>query len=197
MRTPRIAILGIQGGIEEHLAMLQRIPDIVSYATYKTSELASADGIILPGGESTAIGKLIEDFALKDVIKQKAQAGTPIWGTCAGAILLAKSIENDTRRHLAVMDITIKRNAYGTQINSFVTYTVLPFLGNEAFPIVCIRAPIITAVEGTARILAHLNSDIIAVQQGNLIATTFHPELTEDSRFHLWFANLVKKQTSH
>lgn len=194
MKTPRIAVLGIQGGIEEHLAMLKRIPDIHAYPARMACELECADGIVLPGGESTVIGKLLEDLALSAIIKQKAQAGTPIWGTCAGAILLAQSIENDTRRHIAIMDITVKRNAYGSQINSFVDYAVLPFLGNEPFPLVFIRAPIITAVRNDAQILAYLNNDIIAVQQKNLIATTFHPELTDDIRFHSWFANMVKDQ---
>lgn len=194
METPRIAVLGIQGGIEEHLSMLTSIPDIKAYPARKASELECADGIILPGGESTAIGKLIEDFALSDVIKQKAQAGTPIWGTCAGAILLATSIVNDTRRHLALMDITVKRNAYGSQINSFVENIILPFLGNEAFPLVFIRAPIITSVQNDVQILASLNNNSIAVKQNNLIATTFHPELTDDNRFHLWFATIVKTE---
>lgn len=191
MKTPAIAVLGIQGGIEEHLAMLKTVPGIEAFATIKAYELEAADGIILPGGESTAIGKLIEDFGLAHSITQKAHAGAPIWGTCAGAILLAKTIENDFRCHLALMDITIKRNAYGTQMNSFIDYQVLPFLGSEVFPLVFIRAPIITRVYGNAIILGKHGNDIIAVQQENLIATTFHPELAENNRFHAWFANKV------
>ena len=193
MGTSRlIAVLGIQGGIEEHIAALRTIPGIRAIATIKPHELAAADGIILPGGESTAIGKLLADFDLVPIIQDKARSGTPVWGTCAGAILLANKLDNDHLTHLGLMDIVVTRNAYGSQANSFVEYAELPFLGAKPFPLVFIRAPVITEAGQGTEILATRGKEIIACRSANLIATTFHPELTEDSRFHAWFAEIVK-----
>jgi pyridoxal 5'-phosphate synthase pdxT subunit len=145
------------------------------------------DGIILPGGESTTIGKLLVDFEILEPLRDKILSGFPVWGTCAGMILLAKDIGNDERRHLSVMDISVSRNAYGPQIDSFMTSERIGCLGEEPFPLIFIRAPIIEKMGESVEVLATHKDAVIACRQGNMLATSFHPELTDDVRFHQFF----------
>ena len=182
-----IGVLGLQGAIAEHLALLEQIPDIKA-ATIKTKdEIQSVDGLIIPGGESTTIGKLLDDFDLTDVLRERILQGMPVWGTCAGMILLAKEISNHERTFLNVMDIKVLRNAYGSQLDSFKTLLHVPDISNIEIPLVFIRAPYVEKVWNDVEILAKVDDKIVACRQQNMLATSFHPELTDDISFHKYF----------
>ncbi len=193
----KIGVLALQGDFAEHIAILERI-GIEACQVRLPDHLEALDGLIIPGGESTTIGKLAHDFNLIEPLKKFGQ-GKAVWGTCAGAILLSK----DARRQqplLSLMDITVERNAFGRQVASFEIDLDIPALNgldqehNRPFHAVFIRAPLIESVEGTAQILATLpDGSIVAAQQGNLLATSFHPELTQDDRIHGYFISLVRE----
>jgi 5'-phosphate synthase pdxT subunit len=190
----KIGVLALQGDFAEHTATLKRL-GVEAVEVRLPEHLEGLDGLIIPGGESTTIGKLAVDFGLVEPLKDFGRSH-PIWGTCAGAIFLSK----DARRQqplLGLMDITVQRNAFGRQLDSFeADLEVEPFQrGNGTsvpYHAVFIRAPIIETVSGPARILAKLpDGRIVAAQQGKLLATSFHPELTEDTRFHEYFVSLA------
>lgn len=191
----RIGVLALQGSFEEHLRVLNKI-GAAGVEVRLPDQLEDLDGLIIPGGESTTIGKLAEDFHLLEPMrefgKQKA-----IWGTCAGAILLSKDAHRN-QPILGLMDITVERNAYGRQINSFETDLEFPALESVSqngtlFHGIFIRAPLIDSVSGDAVVLARLpDHRIVAAQQGHLLATAFHPELTEDDRVHRFFLTLTQ-----
>lgn len=193
----KIGILALQGDFAEHSATLEHL-GVETRQVRLPDHLESLDGLIIPGGESTTIGKLAEDYHLIDPIREFGTKQA-IWGTCAGAILLSK----DARRQqplLELMDITVERNAFGRQVASFEIDIEVPALmeleprDSHPFHAVFIRAPLIETVRGTAQILATLpDGRIVAAQQGNLLATSFHPELTPDDRFHRYFLTLVSK----
>jgi pyridoxal 5'-phosphate synthase pdxT subunit len=185
----RIGVLALQGGVIEHINHLKAL-DCETIEVRKPEELDNLDGIILPGGESTTIGKLLKKTGIFDKLKEKIINGFPVWGTCAGMILLAKNIENDAARHLQVMDITVKRNAYGSQINSFVIEKKINEVCTEEIPLVFIRAPYITKVDDNVHVLCKVNENIVAVRQENMLATSFHPELTDNLQFHKYFINM-------
>ncbi|HUV27621.1 MAG TPA: pyridoxal 5'-phosphate synthase glutaminase subunit PdxT [Anaerolineales bacterium] len=195
-----IGILALQGDFAEHSAVLMRL-GVESRQVRLPDHLEALDGLIIPGGESTTIGKLAEAYNLIQPIKEFA-AQHAIWGTCAGAILLSK----DVRRQqplLELMDITIERNAFGRQVESFEIDLEIPVLleldpqNPEPFHAVFIRAPLIETVQGSATTLATLpDGRIVAAQQGKLLATSFHPELTPDNRFHRYFISLVSRADS-
>ena len=187
----RIGVLGLQGGVSEHIQALSSLPEVEAEIVLRADSLLSLDGIILPGGESTAIGKLLTDFGLTEPLGKMIREGFPVWGTCAGMILLACHIENDTRKHLAVMDITVSRNIYGKQIDSFSTEDVIPCIGGKPFPLVFIRAPGILSIGPNVEALAYHEGNIVACREYNMLATAFHPELTEDRRFHLFFLEKI------
>jgi len=195
-----IGVLALQGAFAEHLAILRRL-GVEASEVRLPEQLKSLDGLIIPGGESTTIGKLAVDFNLMEPLIEFGESN-PIWGTCAGAILLSK----DARREqplLGLMDITVERNAFGRQVESFEADLDVPALGkgskeNAPFHAVFIRAPLIEKVSGKARVLATLTDKrIVAAQEGNLLATSFHPELTKDDRFHRYFIELVEAQISN
>ena len=193
----KIGVLALQGDFAEHIAILERI-GIEACQVRLPDHLEALDGLIIPGGESTTIGTLAHDFNLIEPLKKFGE-GKAVWGTCAGAILLSK----DARRQqplLSLMDITVERNAFGRQVASFEIDLDIPALNgldqehNRPFHAVFIRAPLIESVEGTAQILATLpDGSIVAAQQGNLLATSFHPELTQDDRIHRYFISLVRE----
>jgi 5'-phosphate synthase pdxT subunit len=193
----KIGVLALQGDFAEHISILERI-GIEASQVRLPDQLDVLDGLIIPGGESTTIGKLAEDYQLIEPIRKFSKKHA-IWGTCAGAILLSK----DARRRqplLHLMDITVERNAFGRQVASFETDLDIPVLhgldGQEQRPYhaVFIRAPLIESVEGETQVLATLpDGRIVAAQQGNLLATVFHPELTADDRFHQYFLTLVNQ----
>lgn len=187
-----IGILGMQGAIAEHQEILLQIPHTKTRIIKTAKDLDCIDGLILPGGESTAIGKLLDYFSLKEILRQKIISGLPVFGTCAGLILLAKNIENQTNTHLATMDITVKRNGYGSQLDSFSTNLLIPTIDkNMPIPLVFIRAPYITKTDKDVQILATLDNKIIATRQKNMLVSSFHPELTCDLRFHQYFLSMI------
>ena len=193
----KIGVLALQGDFAEHISILEPL-GVEARQIRLPEQLNSLDGLIIPGGESTTIGKLAEDFQLIEPIRKFSEKHA-IWGTCAGAILLSK----DARRKqplLNLMDITVERNAFGRQVASFETDLDIPVLqgldgqDNRPFHAVFIRAPLIESVEGTASVLASLpDGRIVAAQQDKLLATSFHPELTPDDRIHRYFLTLVNQ----
>jgi len=187
----KIGILGFQGAIIEHQQHVEKIghePVVVRYP----EQLDELDGIILPGGESTTMGKLLNRTGMMEPLRQKIVAGLPVWGTCAGMILLAKELVNDPVTHLGVMDIAVKRNAYGTQIDSFDTEVEIPAVGKQKIPLVFIRAPYITRTGEGVEVLCEVGGHIVAARQGHMLATSFHPELTPDSAFHRYFTKIIQ-----
>jgi len=186
----RVGVLGVQGSVKEHMDKLKLIKGIEAVEAKDKDTLLTLDALIIPGGESTAIGKILVDFGLKDAILKLNERKVPIWGTCAGMILMAKHIVNDERRHLGIMDITVRRNAYGSQINSFKTRLIIPAVSENEIEAVFIRAPYIESVGDGVRILAKYEGKIVAAQQDNLLATAFHPELTDDLSFYRYFLRL-------
>lgn len=187
-----IGILGMQGAIAEHQEILIQIPHTKTRIVKTVKDLDCIDGLILPGGESTAIGKLLDYFSLKEILQEKIISGLPVFGTCAGLILLAKNIENQTNTHLATMDITVKRNGYGSQLDSFSTNLLIPTIDkNMPIPLVFIRAPYITKTSKDVQILDTLDNKIIAARQKNMLVSSFHPELTCDLRFHQYFLSMI------
>jgi len=187
----RIGILALQGAFAEHIGILRQL-EVEASPIRLPSELSNLDGLIIPGGESTSILKLIQDFHFAQPLTEMAQTGFPIWGICAGMICLANKIGNSNFKSLAVMDMVVKRNAFGRQIDSFETELPIPVLGNKPFPAVFIRAPIIAKVGPQVDILARLpNGTAIAARQGKLVVSAFHPELSHDLRFHSCFVKIM------
>jgi 5'-phosphate synthase pdxT subunit len=191
-----IGVLALQGAVREHLDCLNLLPGVVGVAIKKATDLEKIDGLILPGGESTAIGKLLREFELIEIIKAKIQAGMPVWGTCAGMILLARHVVGETSGHLGLMDITVQRNAYGSQLHSFTTNLLIPSLSPASIPLVFIRAPYVVSAGADVKVLATVDDKIIAVEQNNMLATAFHPELTTNLVFHSYFVEKVKRTKS-
>lgn len=193
----RIGVLALQGAFHEHRMMLERLGVDVSEVRLP-ADLEGVDGLIIPGGESTTIGKLAVDFHLMDPLKAFAVEHA-MWGTCAGAIFMARKVGRK-QPLLGLMDIVIERNAFGRQVASFETDLDVPVLqhlngGGHAYHAVFIRAPLIEAVKGTAEALAKLpDGRIVAARQGRWLATSFHPELTQDDRFHRYFLELVQSK---
>lgn len=186
----KIAILAVQGAFFEHEKMLDRLGSKWFEIRKKEDLSQPFDGLILPGGESSVMGKLLHDLDLFDALKEKIQNGLPVYGTCAGLILLAKHLTNDDRLHLATMNISVKRNAYGRQLGSFSTDAVVEDVGTV--PMVFIRAPYIENVSGNTKVLATVNGNIVAAREGNQLVTSFHPELTDNLKMHEYFLNIVK-----
>ncbi len=190
----KIGILALQGDFAEHAVMLKRLK-VEPVEVRLPEHLNSLDGLIIPGGESTTIGKLATDFGLMGPLRLFAQRHA-IWGTCAGAIFLSKDARR-TQPLLGLMDITVERNAFGRQVDSFEADLDVPALKqatgtSEPYHAIFIRGPIIESVSGDAKILASLGEGkIVAAQQGHLLATSFHPELTRDTRFHEYFLSLA------
>ena len=190
----KIGVLALQGDFAEHIVMLKSLG--VEAAEVRLAEqLNDLDGLIIPGGESTTIGKLATDFSLMEPLRIFGQRHA-IWGTCAGAILLSKDVSRE-QPLLGLMDIRVARNAFGRQVDSFEADLDVPELKQatgteEAFHAVFIRAPIIESVSGDVKVIASLpDGRIVAAQQGHFLATSFHPELTGDNRFHKYFLSLV------
>jgi 5'-phosphate synthase pdxT subunit len=190
----KIGVLALQGDFAEHITVLKKL-GVDTLEVRLPEQLEGLDGLIIPGGESTTIGKLAVDFNLLEPLRRFGERKA-IWGTCAGAIFLSK----DARRHqplLELMDITVARNAFGRQVDSFETDLDVPALAQvdprrEPYHAVFIRAPLIESVQGEARILSSLQDGrIVAAEEGHWLATSFHPELTEDDRFHRYFLRLA------
>ena len=187
----RIGVLAMQGAFAEHIAVLKRL-GVETVEVRLPEQLETLDGLIIPGGESTSITKLMRHYALTANLHQMAQNNFPMFGTCAGMIVLAKGIANGRITPIGVMEINVKRNAFGRQVDSFETDIDMPALGKEKFHAVFIRAPRIESVGKDVKILAKLpGGAVIAARQGKLLVTAFHPELTEDTRLHKYFLDIV------
>ena len=182
----KVGVLALQGGVIEHINQIEALGH-QAMLVKKEEDLEKIDKIILPGGESTTIGKLLAITGLLEPLKKKVIKGLPVWGTCAGMILLAKEIENDSRRHLELMDIKVKRNAFGTQINSFKTSMIIEEVSKEELELVFIRAPYIEQVSENVKTLCKVEGKIVAARQNNMLVTSFHPELTNNYKFLKYF----------
>ncbi len=189
----RIGVLGLQGAVREHLDKLNQIDNVDAFSVKYKNDIENIDGLVIPGGESTAMGRLLADFNLTQPLKARIESGMPVWGTCAGMILLAKKITNDHRRHLEVMDIEVMRNGYGRQLDSFITNVSVPQVSDSEIPLVFIRAPYVVDVASQVKVLLKIDDHIVACRQGNMLATSFHPELTDDLSFHRYFADMINK----
>lgn len=184
-----VGILALQGDFREHEALLHAI-HVPTLQVKLPEDLAKIDRLIIPGGESTTIGKLLVLYNLRESIKERAKKGMPIWGTCAGAILLAKNIAEGRKGQpaLELLDVTAHRNAFGRQVDSFETDIAMPIVGMKPFHAVFIRAPLLSDPGKDVVVVGQLdNKRIVAVKQGKLLATSFHPELSDDTRMHEYF----------
>ena len=192
----RIGVLALQGAFIEHEKILEKI-GVKTFEIRKKSDLSNAvsdnsiDGLIIPGGESTTIGKLLHDLDLFDDIKKLISDGLPTFGTCAGLILLAKKIENDDRVHLGLMNIKVKRNAYGRQLGSFFTENEFKHVGKV--PMTFIRAPYITEVGKNVEILSEVDGNIVAAKENNILVTSYHPELNDNLQVHKFFISMCSE----
>jgi len=187
----RVGILALQGAFIEHQKMLQNL-GAEAVQVRLPEHLTNLDGLVIPGGESTTIGKLATAYKLMEPLRTFA-ADKPTWGTCAGMIFLAKRLDHNQQPILGLMDIEVSRNAFGRQIDSFEAALDIPAIGAAPFHAVFIRAPVATEAEAGVEVLSKLgDSQIVAAQQGHLLATAFHPELTDDDRLHQHFLRMVK-----
>ena len=187
----KIGILALQGAFAEHITVLHRL-EVETVPVRLPRQLAGLDGLIIPGGESTTITSLMLSYNLRTEISRFVENGLPVLGTCAGMILLARKVSDDGIEPVAAMGITVRRNAFGRQKESFETELDIPVLGEKPFPGVFIRAPLIEQVTGEVKVLSRLdNGTIVAARQGKLLASAFHPELTDDTRFHRYFLDIV------
>ncbi len=187
----RIAVLALQGAFVEHERMLARL-GIDSFEIRQLRDWEQpADGLIIPGGESTTQLKLLADLKLLAPIRRAIENGLPVFGTCAGLILLAKQVEGEPFSRISTMDTTVCRNAYGRQLGSFYTENEVTGVGKD-IPMTFIRAPYIKAIGGKAEVLAEVDGHIVAAREGNQLVTAFHPELNDDTRMHEYFIDIAK-----
>ncbi|MDO0823988.1 MULTISPECIES: pyridoxal 5'-phosphate synthase glutaminase subunit PdxT [Desulfosporosinus] len=186
----RVGVLALQGAFREHRQVLEKLGCDVTEVR-RTSDLDGIQGLIIPGGESTTIGKLLRIDEMGERIKELGAKDMPIFGTCAGMILLSKTIVDSDQYRLNLMDTVVERNAFGRQVASFETDLQVPALGVNPLRAVFIRAPYLKEVAPNVGILAEYNGKIVFVRQGNLLASAFHPELTPDNRVHQYFLNMI------
>ena len=184
----RIGILALQGAFAEHRMILEKLGAESFEIRQKRDLEQPMDGLIIPGGESTVMGKLLKELDCYDEVRSRIENGLPVFGTCAGLILLAKEAEGG-KVQLGTMDIAARRNAYGRQLGSFAVTAEMKGVGEV--PMVFIRAPYITAVSGTTEVLAEVEGKIVAAREGNQLVTAFHPELTADTRVHDYFLHMI------
>lgn len=189
----KIGVLALQGAFIEHIQMLRRL-GVEAVDIRLPGELEGLDGLVIPGGESTTMCRLMASYSFREALKGLAEAGLPMFGTCAGMILLATRAVGLAGGPLGVMDIAVRRNAFGRQVHSFEADLPIPALGEPPFHAVFIRAPFIEAVGPGVEVLASLPEGTpVAARQGNLVVSAFHPELTTDARFHRYFLSLVER----
>lgn len=191
---PKVGVLALQGDFREHLTVLGAL-GADAIPVRRESELAAIDGLVIPGGESSVMDKLSRIFGLADPLKARIASGMPVYGTCAGLIMLADTVLDaiNGQQSLGGLDIAVRRNAFGNQLDSFETDLLIPELGEPAVHAVFIRAPVVESVGPRARALATLaDGRVVAVEQGNLLGTSFHPEMTDDYRFHARFLDTVR-----
>ncbi|MFK7694832.1 pyridoxal 5'-phosphate synthase glutaminase subunit PdxT [Paenibacillus sp. HJGM_3] len=187
----KIGVLALQGAVAEHIRMVE-MAGAEGVIIKKVEQLADIDGIILPGGESTTIGKLMRDYGFIEALRAFSAQGKPLFGTCAGLIVLANQVEGDNPVHLGLMDMTVQRNAFGRQRESFETTLDVKGI-SEPVRAVFIRAPLIKAVGPEVEVLSEYKGEIVAARQGHLLAVSYHPELTDDAQVHQYFATMVQQ----
>jgi len=193
----KVGVLALQGTFIEHIGILRQL-GVEAPPIRLPNELDTLDGLIVPGGESTTMLRLMESSKLLQPVREMARDGLAIWGTCAGMVLLAKSVSNYEMETLGLMDTMVRRNAFGSQIDSFEADLEIPLLGKEPFHAVFIRAPIIKDAKPGVEILSRLpDSTIVVARQNRLLACAFHPEFTDDLRFHSYFLSIVSQKPSH
>ena len=191
MGAPCVGVLALQGAFREHVAAVSRL-GATAREVRQLKDLEGIDAMIIPGGESTTIGKLLNEWNMLEPLRKRIVDGMPVYGSCAGLILLCREIENSDQPRLGVLNATVRRNAFGRQVDSFETNLNIPELGAEPVPAVFIRAPVITGVGADVKVLAQVDGQAVAVRQNNVLATSFHPELTPDTRMHSYFLSFCK-----
>ena len=190
--TLKIGVLAVQGDFAEHIAILRGI-DMDAREVRLPEQLKDLDGLIIPGGESTTLSRLMSIYELREAVARMADSGRPVWGTCAGMIMLANEITERDPVPLGLMDIGVQRNAFGRQIDSFEQELQISPLSPDPYHCIFIRAPVVIRIGSTVEVLASLDDGRpVAVKQGNLLATSFHPELTRDTRVHEYFCGLAE-----
>ncbi|WP_059106180.1 pyridoxal 5'-phosphate synthase glutaminase subunit PdxT [Shouchella shacheensis] len=187
----KIGVLALQGAVREHIRMLEE-NGAEACAVKHIHDLESLDGLVLPGGESTTMRKLIDKYGFFDALQRFGESGKPIFGTCAGLILMAKRLANQEAGHLSFIDMTVQRNAFGRQRESFEANLAVEGIA-EDLRAVFIRAPLVLEVDSDVSVLSTYNDEMVAVRQGHYLACSFHPELTDDSRLHRYFVEMVEE----
>ncbi|GAC1442144.1 MAG: pyridoxal 5'-phosphate synthase glutaminase subunit PdxT [Vulcanimicrobiaceae bacterium] len=192
--TPRIGVLALQGDVDEHVAALHSL-GIPTVAVKTREQLDIVDGLIVPGGESTTVIRLLDRFELADPLVARVRGGLPLWGTCMGMIVAARDVAGLEQKTLGLIDITVRRNAFGRQLASEEVSLRIAALGETPFPAVFIRAPWIERVGPGVEILANHGGHGVMVRAGHVMGTAFHPELTQDRRVHAYFVDLVRERS--
>lgn len=187
----RIGVLAIQGDFDAHARAIERT-GANAIEVRRANDVASLHGLIIPGGETTTMLKFIDNEGIGASISEFARSGKPIFGTCAGAILLAREVYNPAQPSLGLIDIVVERNAYGRQVDSFIATVETTFEGGP-LEAVFIRAPKIRRIGPAVKVIAHLSDEPVLVREGNILAATFHPELTDDARTHSLFLEMIKR----
>ncbi|NCB21986.1 MAG: pyridoxal 5'-phosphate synthase glutaminase subunit PdxT [Deltaproteobacteria bacterium] len=187
-----VGVLALQGAFREHVAPVTRL-GATAREVRQLKDIDGIDALIIPGGESTTMGKLLNEWNMLEPLRQRILDGMPVYGSCAGLILLCREIEDSDQPRLGVLDATVRRNAFGRQVDSFETDLSIPEIGADPIPAVFIRAPVITGVGAGVTVLAEVKGRAVAVRQNNILATSFHPELTPDTRMHSYFLSFCSK----
>jgi pyridoxal 5'-phosphate synthase pdxT subunit len=187
-----VGVLALQGDVAEHVAALEKA-GAEAVAVKTRAELERVDGLVIPGGESTTVMKLLDRFGLAEPIVARVRAGMPLWGTCMGMIVVAADVEGLDQPTLGLLDVTVRRNAFGRQNESAEIELAVPALGPRPFPAIFIRAPWIERAGPSVEVLAERDGHGVMVRQGNVLGTSFHPELTADPRVHEYFLTMVAK----
>ena len=187
-----VGVLALQGAFREHVAAVASL-GATAREVRQLKDIDGIDALIIPGGESTTMGKLLNEWNMLEPLRQRILDGMPVYGSCAGLILLCREIENSDQPRLGVLDATVRRNAFGRQVDSFETNLSIPEIGADPLPAVFIRAPVITGVGAGVKVLAEVDGQAVAVRQNNILATSFHPELTPDTRMHSYFLSFCGK----
>ena len=187
-----VGVLALQGAFREHVAAVTRL-GATAREVRQLKDIDGIDALIIPGGESTTMGKLLNEWNMLEPLRQRILDGMPVYGSCAGLILLCREIEDSDQPRLGVLDATVRRNAFGRQVDSFETDLSIPEIGADPIPAVFIRAPVITGVGAGVTVLAEVKGQAVAVRQNNILATSFHPELTPDTRMHSYFLSSCSK----
>ena len=187
-----VGVLALQGAFREHVAAVASL-GATAREVRQLKDIDGIDALIIPGGESTTMGKLLNEWNMLEPLRQRILDGMPVYGSCAGLILLCREIEDSDQPRLGVLDATVRRNAFGRQVDSFETDLSIPEIGADPIPAVFIRAPVITGMGAGVTVLAEVKGQAVAVRQNNILATSFHPELTPDTRMHSYFLSFCSK----